>query len=242
MKFFLVFIIVFNYCFSNENLYDCGLKHLNEAEIKYKKAYDLADDICKSGDLMGCLLVATMTGNGKGVIKDKEKSFEMLADLCLNHNYACSNYYSVLYQDKKDEKIVSNLKILCDKNDSMACHTLGKIYSDMDYFKKACDLNFDESCGEITDIKYLIKKCNLSNHWTCEKVGDFFLEKNNTSKSELYYEKAFLFFKKECESDLFACKELSNFYKDGKGVEKDIKKSKFYLEKYINNILNIKEK
>ena len=134
------------------------------------------------------------------------KSYQRACDL--GHRNAC--YKSgLIYRDNntvQDEaKAKANLAKACQMGDFYACDATSPLLKSdtekKDLFKTACSSSKDSAtCDEYyskyavsENEAYLKKKCEenyLTSYRYCNKVGEFYENKNNLSLAKIYYKKA----------------------------------------------------
>ncbi len=93
----------------------------------------------------------------------------------------------------------------------VGCFYFVKDKKDLEYYSKACELNYGDGCAIL---------------------GDIYHHGEGVTQN---FKKAFQYYSKACElNEALTCTLVGEFYRDGVGVAKDLKKLLNILPKLVN--------
>lgn len=188
------------------------LYDMNGDYTQAKKYYSKA---CSSHTKEGCVALASLYKNGKGVVKSKAKALKYLNMACnakvMSGCYKLGQLHNY-YSDHKEA--IPFFEKACDAGDMKGCSALGRTYGwglgvnkraekAKAYYEKACNNDYLFSCMDLAKLEmtnafknrdYSVvisletKACNGGISTACNYLGNHF-EKMDRSKALSYYEK-----------------------------------------------------
>lgn len=160
-----------------------------------------------------------------------------------------------------------SFKKACEEGNPVACHNMGLMYdygdgkilendnTAIDFYIKACDKNYYESCTraaflyeEGKDVKVNMKKafqlyskaCGGNNGLACHNVAIYYGKNEKESLKKL----AIHFYDKACDiGNADSCIFMGRYYRDAKSLRRNYVKAKekFDMACELNNALGCKE-
>ena len=132
------------------------LQMKEEAKTFYKKALDIAERECESGEGAGCMTLAYMLTYGVGTSKNVRKGVQFYRRGCeLKHGpscYALAYFYKDgKFAEKSEEKWRELMEKACEYGTPNACYSLWKETEDEKFLKKACYLGHKTACEKLAE-------------------------------------------------------------------------------------------
>ncbi|MFT5661736.1 MAG: TPR repeat protein [Sulfurimonas sp.] len=192
----------------------------------------LLEKSCKKGNTLACHEIKLMYGEGS-VATLKKESFK---EACEEGNPIACHNMGLMY-DYGDDAVL--------ENDNIA----------IDFYIKACDKNYYESCTraaflyeEGTDVEVNMKKafklysksCGGDDGLACHNVAVYYGKNENETLKKL----AINFYDKACDNgSIDSCIFMGRYYRDSKSLRQNYVKAKKKFEKAceLNNALGCKE-
>ena len=214
--------------------------------------------------LLTLLIVLTTSLNADTAHEDKAS---LIASCKKGNPISCHNM-KIMYGDEDIETLEKGLfKQACKEGNSVACHNMGLMndHGDnevlendniaIDYYLKACDKNYYESCTraaflyeEGKDVKVDTKKalklyskaCGGNDGLACHNVALYYGKNENRALKNL----SINFYNKACDNgNVDSCIYMGRYYRDSKSLKRDYVKAKekFEMACELNNALGCKE-
>ena len=242
-------------CYKLGEFYMKSSDEKSSAEANYAKSGVYSKIACENGLEEGCVNLAILRKDGKGVKKDAKFAFDTFLRNCNDSKRAGCGYLGHMYEngegvEKSAQKAQYFYKMLCDEKDKKSCHLLalsleknGDRAGAIANFNRACELGCDLACFELANLyenssakeerrlamEIYEKSCSLKNAKACMKLGVLYTQGKTIAQD---YKKAVEFFNNSCKFGLAdGCVELADIYEKGFIVKQNLLKTKEFHEK-----------
>ena len=227
----------------------------NGNDANYAKSAVYSKIACENGLEEGCVNLAILHKDGKGVKKDVKFAFDTFLRNCNEIKLAGCGYLGYMYEngegvEKSAQKAQHFYQMLCDKKDKKSCCSLALLLKKtgdktgaIANFNRACELDYDLACFELANLyensvekeerklakEIYEKSCSLKNAQACMKLGILYTQGKTIAQD---YKKAVEFFNNACEFGLAdGCVKLADIYEKGFIVKQNLLKTKEFHEK-----------
>ena len=187
---------------------------------------------------------------------------------CKKGNSLACHEVKLMYGEESVETLKKeSFKEACEEGNPGACHNMGLMhdYGDgavvendniaIDFYEKACDKNYFESCTraaflyeEGKDVEVNMKKafklyskaCGANDGLACHNVAVYYSQNKNESIKKL----AIYLYDKACKNgNVDSCIYMGRYYRDSKSLRRDYAKAKekFEMACKLKNALGCKE-
>jgi TPR repeat protein len=210
--------------------YDDG--YLQETERDYIRAAKIYQKSCDAYDGAACAALAYVYGcDGMGVEPDNAKSAQYEEKACESGNAFSCQSLGVSYVDSFHGGILADI---------YASDILKAVY----FFQKGCNLGDDFSCENLGNLYswHYQQSCDFESENRCIGVDNLYSEdrfKPDELKALQFYQKSFVLRESACINDeAYACENLGDMFRAGKGVRRNATKANVFYDKAISIFQN----